>query len=73
MPTGRDTSASALARAGRYLAAADDLPDTAVHRDADELLARRDALAERYRDLATPVWARAAQVASPSADRGLGL
>jgi len=71
--TGRDTSASVLARAGRYLDAADDLPDTAAHRDAEELLARRDALAERYRDLATPVWARAAQVANPSTDRGLSL
>jgi hypothetical protein len=71
--TGRDVSASALARAGRYLDAVDDLPAAAAHRDANELLARRDDLAERYRDLATPVWARTAQVVRPNADRGLSL
>ncbi len=46
-------------------------PEIAARRDAADLLARRDALAERYRDLATPVWARTAQVSNPSADRGL--
>ena len=50
-----------------------DGPEVAAHRDAADLPTRRDALAERYRDLATPVWARTAQVANPSADRGLGL
>ena len=69
---GRNTSASALARVGRYLEAHPDGPEIGARSDAADLLARRAALTERYRDAATPIWARTA-AAHPSTDRGLGL